>query len=307
MFLLLLLGAGLSAIAIPAKAVEPPQWIFREGDQLGYRLTQDAEMQLDLGTAGELSTHIVQTVDFRWEVELEENGTAGIAQHIDRVQLTIDAPDRVEMQFDSQQADTPSGYGAMLAPLVKVLLATPVKMVVTPSGKVEDIEIPARIVEAYNTSPGGKLLGELATPEGLEQCMRRNVFQLPEVEQLEVGYEWSNTVRQQNPQVGAMMLTTTYRYQDAEQRDEAVVEVFDVSQELMVQAPQEETAEATMEIREQSSSGQVRFNRTAGRLEQFSTSLQTTAEIRLEENTTTQTMHLQTKFEWQPPVEESNE
>jgi hypothetical protein len=282
---------------VPARAADPVTWKFKVGEGNHYRMTQKMTIDIQMDEGASETQDITNVIDMSWIAdEVNDDGSARLTQTIDRMQMTIEPKGRDKVEFDSKATDEPQGFAAMVAPLFRELSRAMFKLTMSPRGKVSDVEVPESLVAALAASPGAAVMGDLATAKGLEDTMSRMSFEMPET--LETGTTWTSTTETNNPALGKQTITITYKYVGPREKDGAKLEVFEPRLEIAFAGG---VAIATIE--EQKSSGEVLFNRSAGRLE--STRLDHTMKLKLvvAGQTLNQTLTQSTDMQWMPPEE----
>jgi hypothetical protein len=282
---------------VPARAADPVTWKFKVGEGNHYRMTQKMTIDIQMDEGASETQDITNVIDMSWIAdEVNDDGSARLTQTIDRMQMTIEPKGRDKVEFDSKATDELQGFAAMVAPLFRELSRAKFKLTMSPRGKVSDVEVPESLVAALAASPGAAVMGDLATAKGLEDTMSRMSFEMPET--LETGTTWTSTTETNNPALGKQTITITYKYVGPREKDGAKLEVFEPRLEIAFAGG---VAIATIE--EQKSSGEVLFNRSAGRLE--STRLDHTMKLKLvvAGQTLNQTLTQSTDMQWMPPEE----
>jgi len=242
-------------------AAEPLRWKFTPGETLRYCTTAERDTTIDLGPAGEESRRITHVVDMTWTVQhVNDDGSAVLTQKIDRLQLKLTAPKEEDVVLDSADPAEPKGFAAMAAPLVRALLAGDVKITMTPRGEITAVEAPEALLTALENSVGKDVIGDLATKRGFENLARSVSLQLPE--KLDDGETWTAKLETVSPLIGKIVAETTYKYDGPREVDGQTLEAFAPSL-----AMQFKDSAATIEVSDEKTSGEILFNRTAGRLE----------------------------------------
>jgi hypothetical protein len=286
--------ALVALLIAPTRAADPVVWKFKVGEGNRYRMTQKMTMDIQMGEGTSETQDITNVIDMSWVVdEVNDDGSARLTQTIDRMQMTIEPKGREKVEFDSKSTDEPQGFAAMLAPLFRELSRASFKLTMSPRGKVSEIEVPESLLAALAASPGAAAMGELATAKGLEETMSRMSLEMPET--LATGETWTTTSEIQNPVLGKQTINITYKYVGPREKDGVTYEVFEPTLDIAFAGG---TATATIE--EQKSSGEVLFNRTAGRLE--STKLDHTMKLKLgvAGQTLNQTLTQSNEMQWVP-------
>jgi hypothetical protein len=292
---LAVLGSALFVAA--AGAAEPVVWKFKIGEGNHYRMTQKMTIDIQMGDGASETQDITNVIDMSWIAdEVNDDGSARLTQTIDRMRMTIAPKGRDTVEFDSKTTDEPQGFAAMVAPLFRELSRAKFKLTMSQRGKVSDVEVPESLVAALAASPGAAAMGDLATAKGLENTMSRMSLEMPET--LETGSTWKSTTETNNPALGKQTITIAYEYVGPREKDGVTFEVFEPTLEIAFAG-----GSATATIEEQKSSGEVLFNRTAGRLE--STTLDHTMKLKLvvAGQTLNQTLTQSTDMQWTPPEE----
>jgi Family of unknown function (DUF6263) len=291
-------AVALAALLVaPTRAADPVTWKFNVGEGNHYRMTQKMTMDIPMGEGTSETQDITNVIDMSWVVdEVKDDGSARLTQTIDRMQMTIEPKGRDKVEFDSESTDEPQGFAAAVAPLFRELSRASFKLTMSPRGKVSEIEVPESLLKALAASPGAAAMGELATAKGLEETMSRMSLEMPET--LTEGETWTTTSEIQNPVLGKQTITITYKYVGPTDKDGVTYEVFEPTLDIAFAG-----GAATATIEEQKSSGEVRFNRTAGRLE--STKLDHTMKLKLgvAGQTLNQTLTQSNEMQWVPAEE----
>jgi len=248
-----------------ALAVEAPLlWKFNTGDEHHYRMTQNMDMKMSMGAAGEMQTGVKQVMNMTWKVEsVDEQGTASITQTIDRVQMDMQAPGQQEMHFDSNSDEAPAGFAVMVAPLFKAMMAEPFKLTMTPRGEITKAEIPESLTEAMKNLPGAAAIGEMFSEDGFKNMLQKSSLVLPEPKDLVEGYQWTTEFEMKNPQFGELAVQATYTYRGTKEVAGEKFDAFDYDLEMEFG---EGAAGLEIKVTEQDSQGEILFSREAGAL-----------------------------------------
>ncbi|NOY43226.1 MAG: hypothetical protein GXP26_15505 [Planctomycetes bacterium] len=289
MHLLLLLATGwLISVAGALSAAEPLTWKFEVGGKYHYQMVQEMKMSMDLGPAGETVTSFTQTMDMIWEVEaIDENGTATVTQKISRMRMDITAPGQDTVHYDTESDETPQGYAAMLAPMLKALTSEKFTTTMLPSGEVTEVEVPKSLIEAMSRGPASAMMGGLASEEGFKNMFTQGSLTLPKPEDLVEGHKWSTSMEMANPAVGKIVIDSTYRYAGPREIEGQQFEVFIPTINTSFGVAEEPGA-ATVKVNKQETTGEILFNRSAGRLESSAINQQMDSTITVAGNTMNQ-------------------
>lgn len=257
----------LLGVAAPTRAAAAPlAWKFVVGDEHHYRLTQkmDTEITLPAGDR-KVVTSVEQIVDMTWKVEaVGPNGDAQIVQQVDRLRMNMQAPGQPELDYDTDSDEPPTGFAAMLAPLYQTMLEESLRMTMSPRGEFDKLELPESFATALKNVPGAAMMGELSSDEGFLDMLQKSSLVLPAPEDLSPGHQWTTKSAMQNPQLGSVTAESTYRYEGTRKIEGTDYEAFSVQMKLDFG---EDFGGTKLEITNQSSTGEILFDRQAGRLE----------------------------------------
>lgn len=274
-----------------AGAVPPPVWKFTQGDTSHYRLIQKVRMATHLGGVGQTSTCVEQTIDMVWQVrKVRADASAVVDFKIERLQLQIDGPGKQTLRYDSAAAKRPQGFAAMVASLFGAMTETSYQFTITPQGKITGVIIPEAVLESVRDAPGGEMMGSLASEAGFKNLLQQTALILPETTNFEPGQQWSHTVAIDHPAMGGKQTAeTTYCYEGIEKTDGAPLDsialqtAFDFGNGVLPTG-------GTIKIAEQQSTGKVRFDRAAGKVESSANRQTIKLEIATAEQTAGQTI-----------------
>ncbi|MCC6491400.1 MAG: hypothetical protein IT424_00075 [Pirellulales bacterium] len=287
--------ALLLAIFTPAlgEAAEPLRWRFEPGLSNRYRITQQTQIERS-GAGGDAAASTTLTIDSSWTVkQVNSDGSALLNQRIDRMRIKSATGDGQQAEIDSQALDNPQGPAAMLTPLLKAITSSPFSVAMTPRGEISDVDVPDDLVEALKNQPGAAQLGDLASAEGFKKLVAQAGFVLPET--LEPGMEFTNKTETNAPAIGTQTAEITYRYEGSRELDGKTMEIF--KPQIVVKFT---GGPATIDVADQSSEGELLFNRTDGRLESSSLRQQLTLKITVAGQQTDQKITQQVDMQWLP-------
>ncbi|MGI9430233.1 MAG: DUF6263 family protein [Bythopirellula sp.] len=269
----------------------PLLWKFDVGGEYQYRLTQQMDMEMSLGAANRnVNTEFRQVIDLTWKIEqIDDQGRAKIAQSVARMQMDLRAPGDQEMHFDTDAKESPTGFAAMLVPLVKALTSETINLTITPRGKIENVEVPESLTKTMQAIPGATMMGDLFSQTGFQNMIQQSSPVLPQSAELKPGHEWTRKSELHHEQIGVVQAETTYHYvgnREAEGEKE-LLEVFTVQMKFAFDDGNESSQ---IKVVDHQSDGELLFNRSAGQL--HSSNLQQNLTLKLDsgEDTTMQKM-----------------
>jgi hypothetical protein len=159
--------------------------------------------------------------------------------------------------------------------------------------------VPESIAEALKNQPGAAQMGDLATPEGFKKLVRQASFVLPE--KLDPGTEWTAKSESNLPAVGTQTAVTTYKYEGAATADGKPMERFTAKLDVKFAGGQ-----VPVEITNQESSGEILFNRGAGRLESSTIEQLTELKITVADQTISQKIDQNIAMKWVPEFKDED-
>lgn len=288
--------AAISCLAVPlaTHAAEPLVWKFKVGAGNRYRMTQKMEMTMNLGAGGAEGQEMTNVIDLSWVVDkVNDDGSAQLTQTVDRMHMTVAPKGRDKIEFDTDSTDEPQGFAAMLAPLFRAMTRAKFTLTMSPRGKISEVKVPEELIAALAASPGGAVMGDMATAKGMEEMMSRMSFELPET--LEVGKTSTISAEMANPVLGKQTIKMIYKYVGPREVDGAAMEVFEPTLDIAFDG-----GPATAKISDQKSSGEVLFNRTAGRLESTAIDHSMSLALSIGGMATNQTLKQSMEMKWLP-------
>jgi|GEM_PF-1082668 len=242
----------------------PLVWKLQTGDQHQYRLTQTMDMEMTLGQAKrQLQTRLQQVLDMTWEVTEIDAQAAALRLSVDRIQIDIIAPGQPEVHYDTASEKAPSGYAAILSPLLKTMTGQPFEACMTTRGEITSFKLPADFEKALKNTPQAGKRSALLSEVGFKNMLQQSSPVLPESKGLKPGHAWTVKIATTKIPLGKLQTETTYNYQGQRQVKETSLEVFSLA---TVVKPDQQTGKVQLEITEQAATGEVLFDRAAGRI-----------------------------------------
>ncbi|MEM9185732.1 MAG: DUF6263 family protein [Planctomycetota bacterium] len=251
-------------VAPQSRGEETLRWKFGPGQVFTYQLVQETTNQLSAGDAGIIQTSTVQTIDMTWTVEeVKDDGSARIKHDIKRVQMSMQAPMNQGFQLDTASPEPPEGLATMLAPAFNALVEHGYTVTMAPTGELSDVSAHEELVAAIKRLPGA---GGAATGEDAIKALALPIAVPLPTDPVEAGADWSRTAGAvEVPMFGKMQVETSYTYKgprEAEGKSLAAIEPA-----LTLNATGAEGGQMTGTVKTKSSSGEILFDRQAGRLE----------------------------------------
>lgn len=237
---------------------EPLVWKWAEGDTARYLMTQTMRMTVDAGPAGEVTSEMRQDLVMNWRcVGQTEEGAYQVEQSTERVVISNKTSMGQGFHYDTDDEDPPAGMAALVSPVFQAMVESPFTVTMKPSGEFVEVSFSDELARALDRLPGGAVSSDMVT-----QMAKQSSLQFPE-DALAVGDQWTNTATVESPQTGPMEVLTTYVYNGPRSADGAEYEAFTPAVQITSSGnPQG----AEVEIDTTDSTGEVLFDRDAGRL-----------------------------------------
>jgi hypothetical protein len=272
------LSATLLANAGQAAAQEL-RYKFNAGEKLQFNMTQNMTMSLTGEGLPAQKTSLEQITEMSWNVEEVKDGTAQIGQSIDRIKMSLAAPNNVSFDYDSASEEEPTGNIAnMMAPVLDAMVGATFDVTMNPRGEILEIQVPETLTQAMQKLPNAAAMGDMFSKEGFEKLVQQGSLTFPEGE-LESGHEWENSIEMQNPALGGKQtVTTKYRYLGQEEVDGQMLDAFAITVNMDF-GQGAGPAGAKMSIKDQESSGKIYFDREAGHMKSSSVDMTMNMEI----------------------------
>lgn len=250
------------AAAASARADEPLRWKLRAGDKLNYSIVQDMNISGVGGAAGDLANESHQQLDVTWEVaSVSDAGEATIRLRFDRIRTKMTLP-MGGLEYDSAAAGPALGMAAINAPFYQALIKAPVEFTLAANGRVASANLPSEVQAALKRMPTAAKFGDLTNPETFQATFLPGFPLLPTEDSLEPGHTWSVRSTTELPDAGEQTIETSFRYEGAKQVGDPSMAVIRPTRTISF--ARDEVTERT--VKEQSSVGEIQFDRAAGRL-----------------------------------------
>lgn len=259
---------GLWLLAPVAWAQTEIRYQFKKGDVSRQVMTQSISMNMTLPgpTPMVIRNNIHQQMYLETtNEEVLADGSCKQRQAIKRmiVKTASDgvAGAGVEFEFDSDSGETPEGpLAAVMLQTLKPMIGAEWQHTISPQGKVSDIKVPEKVIEAMKNNPGAAMMGNLATAEGLKQLTADASMVFPD-KPLSLNDTWDSDISMKMP-FGEMITTKTMKYLGP---GENGMERFGLSTRLAFKAKEDSPAQLT--IADNKSDGEVLFDNRQGKFE----------------------------------------
>ncbi len=286
--LLCLLAMAATAAVPSVSAAEPLRWKFNKGERFRYDMRQKMTNNVSVGggQAGTITTNMDQEMNMFWTIEdVNSEGNATIVQEFDRIKMTMGMPGGQSFSYDTDSDEAPEGIAAMVAPMLKAMSECQIRVVMTPQGEILEATVPEKFVKALQDAPGAQMMGDMATAEGLANISKQASMKFPAGDLVE-GTSEEATIEIKNPMFGKQIVKSKFTYKGITEVGGETFEAFTPSINMSFAkdekaervAGDDETNDAEQpqqpamptptdfKVTDQSTDGEVLFDREAGRL-----------------------------------------
>ena len=208
----LALAFGLGLTAAGRADAATLRWKFKAGEELHYQMVQKTVTAMK-ANGQDLKTTQDQTIDMTWKIgKVAEDGTAEIAQSIDRIRTKIDSAFGA-FAYDSDDPKPAEGpIAAGVIPTLKALVGATFRYKMSPRGELTDVKVPEGLIQQLKeSSPAAGAVG-MFSEEGLKNMIHESSLDLP-VDDLAKGKAWSRQTKLPPSPVGLMSFDKTYTYE----------------------------------------------------------------------------------------------
>jgi Family of unknown function (DUF6263) len=255
----LLIGLAVTAVGVlPAQGETLLRWKFEEGQKNSLVITQEMQMKMVMQENPVLMTS-TSTMEVDWEVmEIDEEGVATLTQTMERVQMKLQGPQGVMMEYDSESDEKPGGMAAMIVPMLEAMVGKSYSVRMSPQGNIVEMKLPQGLAERVAEVPGMAGMGDLFSEEGMKSMAEVATF--PE-KAVDPGDTWVRTATVGNPATGDMTMDSTFTYIGTEVVDGRELEKISMEMAMRIG----EGGKAAVNISDQSSVGTIYFDNQLGR------------------------------------------
>lgn len=241
----------------PAASNKPTQlrWKFAKGQELQYQLVQDL-------TFSALGQNTTMTLDITWHVDaVDTEGAATLRYTIDRMRTRVVAGGQAPLQVDSAKTDADDEWSKRAAPVFEATIGQPGRMLISPRGKISDVELPEGMADKLKNSPALGQMGSLFNESFVKQMIESVGLELPE-KAVSAGDTWTQSRDINIPGVGVQKVKTTFSFDGVENRGGR--RLAKIAPEVEASLPDEKNIEVT----NQDSSGAIYFDVASGKVSQ---------------------------------------
>jgi hypothetical protein len=254
-----LLAVG--SIAAPAAAQTNLRWKFTKDQAFTVQCTQQTEVETSINNKPRRAL-LEMGMTLEWQVEeVDDKGTASIAQSFTKLSLKTTAPDADPVVYDSDSPNKPTGAAREVAAAVKPLLGAKFTVQMTARGDVQKVTLDDAAAKSLDELPKEHPLRQLLSPEGLANLFRLGGGQLPD-KAVQSGDTWPAEGEIKTP-YGVLKQTGEFTYAGPQTVASAMLEKI----ELKSTAKLAPDAAAPLKLTgvEQTKTGVLLFDAAAGR------------------------------------------
>src|SRR5262249_23942490 len=259
--LALLLAAG---AAERASAQTTLRYKFNKGEKLNYVMEQKVKMSMSVA-GQDIEVDIGQTIDMTWNVkDVDAQGKAKMTQKFDRVRFNMSGGPVGKIEYDSKDGKGIEGpLGKILGPMLKAMADVELTLSMDTQGKISDVTVPDKIVQAFKKVPGGGAgLGEMFSEDGLKHMMDQSGLNLPK-DAVAKGSSWDQKMDLKTGMM-AMKVEIANTLDAPVKRDGK--ELQRVSMKPKITLESKEKSPAQIKLKSQDNKGTAYFDNAAGRL-----------------------------------------
>lgn len=264
---------ALAASRVSAEEGVALKWKFKPGQVSYYTSSQDIKVNVKQGIVAQ-EVLMKQTSDVRWEVEsVDDDGNAHITQTIQRIR-SESGPAEDTVTFDSKDDQPPKDADESSIEALRAAIDQPVYLVLDPRGKVLDVRLSEQFAQKIKESPQYGPLAAMFSRENLKQMASSSTIELPD-EPVAKGSSWEQESTLADPIAGKQKLTTTYRYDGAEEHDGRRLEKISATAKI---SPADEKKLSPVTVKDQKLNGVIWFDRGSGRIDEMQMTIKMVSE-----------------------------
>jgi hypothetical protein len=259
------ISSCLMAAALPRLARSDDvvlRWKFKEGQALSETMEVQSTSSSHFGGAEMKMTQSMSMSYTRTVQKVGADGTADIAQKVERIRMQMNGSNGQSVDFDSKTGkDVEGPIGDVLMPMFKAMMQSEFKFQMTPLGKVQNVKLPEDLMKAIQRSPTAASAGGMFSEETMKQMCEAfpALFDGP----ISVGKTWSDH-KKIPAQFGVMHADNSYTYEGTEKKYGKELHKFGVKVSLSMQKSADQPVEIT--VKPNQSPGTLYFDAEAGRV-----------------------------------------
>ena len=267
--LVLLLGLIASSHLLLAESLlsgqEPLRWKFQPGAVYEVTFRQQTASKTRIADQA-IEVQLSMIMQMSWKIlEIGAAGQATMDQSFTRIRIELKNPKVKPVVYDSAASEKAVGEAAQIAAPLEPLIGKPFRVVMTPRGVVQKVELSRQAQAVLDQVPQESRLKDVFTTSGLTQTLQKSHGILPH-EVVEPGDRWESDSPLVTP-LGELKMKTTYQYVANLQRLKTVAAQIKVQGQLqLLPAEDQDAPRQQLRIKSQEMSGEVFFATAEGRM-----------------------------------------
>lgn len=255
-----MLFAALVFAAPAARAQSTLAWKLKEGEQFDLHVEQQSDSTVNVVNKT-TKTSIEMTLDSTWLVESACGGSAKIRQTVRRVQVKVQPPDAPPVVYDTAAPGQPTGPQKDLAAAVGPLVdpAASILLTMNERGEFAAAELSPQLAKLWAVGNGDAADKQAAAQRSLDALLKQPLVILP-AKSVAPGDKWESTRELVTPS-GKFSQKAEYTYDGRQDADGKMADAISFSATLTP------AAGGKLKIKEQSQTGTILFDGSAGRLQ----------------------------------------
>lgn len=238
---------------------QPLRWNLQEGQELSIDISQTTTTTAAI-TVRSVQSEYEMNMSLDWKVQAASDDTFTIEQTISRLAINGKRGANVVVALDTDKKPTRTLVDAErdLHKAITALVGQTFVVEMTARGKVNNVQIPEKMLEALRGVPASMRIRQIFTDEGYKEIFGKATLQFPE-EEVEADHSWQETETIES-QAGQFEIKHTYTIDKSLSDQSAQI---DVTSQVTALPPSDPEAQP-MTVKSQSASGKVVFDRQRG-------------------------------------------
>ena len=174
------------------------RWKLQPGETMQVQLSQDMNTETSIGsTPLKSSVHMLMMMN--WQIlEVNSEGTAEIAQSIERIRMNVQSPGAAPLTYDSAATEEPTGLAQAVASGIRPFLGVKFIQSMTSRGEIISVRLSDEAAAALDEAPSGNQIKQMFSSEGLKSLVSQAAAVLPEGP-VSQGDQWHGNSAVQSP------------------------------------------------------------------------------------------------------------
>lgn len=260
-----------AAFSVETNAQEVLRWKFQRGQQLKYTVQENMETIMDVG-GNEIQQQMKMQMDIVWNVtNVAAGGEAVMDQIVTNAQIKMASGPDTEVTFDTSKPEkTENLFLNSMGDVFLKIINQNFKITMKPTGEVDNVEIPPKMLEAIKASAAGNpsALNEAT----LTQMMKQSAVTMP-ANGVAPNGTWTSRQSVESP-YATISITSTMTFASKDANGNVLIDI-----EPVVVITPKEGAAVKMTLVKSEGKGQVTFNVAQGVVTKSQLVMEMTMEI----------------------------